>query len=74
MGSERVKGEMWCKRQALNVVAQLPDEPAQALAVLKQAERLVEVFLKDSRPKLRVVRPEGEQALGEGEASLQGLA
>lgn len=40
--------EIWLKRQALQVVMQLPDDRADALAVLKYAEELVRTFLADS--------------------------
>lgn len=38
-------GDQWLRRQALMVVAQLPEEPAEALTVLKLAECLVQSFL-----------------------------
>lgn len=38
--------EAWLKRQALNIVAQLPEEPEDALAVLAYAVELVSGFMK----------------------------
>jgi hypothetical protein len=35
------------KRQAIEIVAQLPEDPAEALRLLKMAERLVETFLAE---------------------------
>lgn len=37
--------EHWRRRQALQVAAQLPDEPEEALTVLRHAEALVRSFL-----------------------------
>lgn len=35
------------KRQALEILVQLPEDPADALRVLKMAERLLETFLTE---------------------------
>ncbi|AWB21213.1 hypothetical protein DA075_10045 [Methylobacterium currus] len=48
--------EVWLKRQALQVVMQLPDDMDEALAVLRYAETLVKTFLADA-PKTES-RPE----------------
>jgi hypothetical protein len=37
--------EHWRRRQALQVAAQLPDEPEEALRVLRHAQTLVRAFL-----------------------------
>jgi hypothetical protein len=36
---------IWHRRHALQIVAQLPDDPADALIVLEHARKLVEEFL-----------------------------
>lgn len=45
----RVKSENWRKRHAVQVVAMLPDDPVDALAVLEYARELVENFLGEAR-------------------------
>lgn len=72
--------DAWLKRQAINVVAQLPDDPADAIAVLKHAERLVRTYLApDLPPELTITRPRlikpcAVLAPDEAEASLPALA
>jgi hypothetical protein len=50
MGQDKDAGteEVWLKRQALQVVMQLPDDREDALAVLRYAEVLVKTFLADA--------------------------
>jgi hypothetical protein len=46
VNSPRAKREdHWRRRQALQVAAQLPDEPEEALTVLRHAQTLVRSFL-----------------------------
>lgn len=44
------KEEKWLRRQALQVVAQLPDCEKDALAVLDYARELVRFYVAPSRP------------------------
>jgi hypothetical protein len=52
---------MWHRRHALQIAAQLPDDPKDALIVLDHARRLVEEFLRtdavpgNGNPTLRLV-------------------
>lgn len=50
--------ENWLRRQAVQIVAQLPEDPNDAVIVLELAKNLVEGFLKD-QPVLPLERPEG---------------
>lgn len=50
----RNHGSSWQKRQAIQIAAQLPDNPRDALAVLEYAKEIVDKFLS----------PNGEQAGG----------
>lgn len=47
----------WLKRQAVQVVAQLPDDPADALAILAFAQELVTGFLADHPPPRLALAP-----------------
>lgn len=47
--TEPNEGELWLKRQAIQVVMQLPDDKAEALRVLDYARRLVTEFLADEK-------------------------
>lgn len=38
---------LWVRRRALQIAGELPDSPEEALAVLREAERLVRGFLSD---------------------------
>ena len=42
--------EHWRRRQALQVAAQLPDEPEEALTVMRHAQTLVRSFLAPRKP------------------------
>jgi hypothetical protein len=42
--------EHWRRRQALQVAAQLPDDPEEALTVLRHAQTLVRSFLAPRKP------------------------
>jgi hypothetical protein len=46
-GFESSGTERWLKREAVQIVAQLPDDQAQALRVLEYARRLVVGFLAE---------------------------
>jgi hypothetical protein len=48
--TEPNEGELWLKRQAIQVVMQLPDDKAEALRVLDYARRLVTDFLAEDNP------------------------
>ncbi len=48
--SREARNEAWQRRQALQVAAQLPDNPTEALAVLRHAETLVRSFLTGFKP------------------------
>jgi hypothetical protein len=48
--SQQVGEDHWRRRQALQVAAQLPDNPEEALAVLRHAETLVRSFLAPGKP------------------------
>lgn len=39
----------WLKRQAVQIAAQLPDDPEQAIQVLGYAKEIVEKFLRDDQ-------------------------
>ncbi len=43
--SRKARDDAWRRRQALQVAAQLPDNPKEALTVLRHAETLVRSFL-----------------------------
>jgi hypothetical protein len=45
--SRESREDAWRRRQALQVAAQLPDDPTEALAVLRHAEMLVRSFLSE---------------------------
>lgn len=53
------KVELWHKRHALNLVAQLPETTEDALQILDLARKLVEEFLAApaSKPSLCVMKP-----------------
>lgn len=55
-GKDAASEEIWLKRQALQVVMQLPDDAEEALIVLKYAEGLVKNYLAE-KPKTEP-RPE----------------
>lgn len=62
MSIERRDCEQWLRRQALNIVTQLPDDPETALAILARAETFIRGFLQEpgrapGRPTLRVIQP-----------------
>lgn len=42
----------WKRRHAIQIVAQLPEDPAHALEVLELARTLVQSFLMESQPTL----------------------
>jgi hypothetical protein len=42
--------EGWLRRQAVQIAAQLPEDPQDALAVLELAKTLVETFLLTAQP------------------------
>jgi hypothetical protein len=42
--------EHWRRRQALQVAAQLPDDPEEALTVLRHTQTLVRSFLAPRKP------------------------
>jgi hypothetical protein len=46
----------WRRRQAVQIVAQLPDSPEDALAVLEFAKMLVQGFLMEAQPTLVLER------------------
>jgi hypothetical protein len=48
--------ENWRRRQAVQIVAQLPEDPEDALAVLELARSLVESFLIVPQPTLALDR------------------
>lgn len=45
------EGRAWRKRQAVQIAAMLPEDPEQALAVLRSTRRLVRTFLMKTRQK-----------------------
>lgn len=47
--------ENWHRRQAIQIAAQLPDNPDDAILVLDLAKALVEDFLKPHKPPLGLV-------------------
>ncbi len=47
--SREARDDAWRRRQALQVAAQLPDNPKEALTVLRHAETLVRSFLTKVR-------------------------
>lgn len=47
--TEPNEGELWLKRQAIQVVMQLPDDKTEALRVLDFARLLVTDFLADEK-------------------------
>lgn len=53
--------ENWLRRQAIQIAAQLPENPEDAIVVLDLAKALVEDFLKPQRPALE--RGEGAEVL-----------
>jgi hypothetical protein len=51
------RDERWKRRQAVQLAAQLPDDPADAIEVLRYAQEFVETFLADGgKPEGRTVR------------------
>lgn len=52
--------EGWCRRHAIQITAQLPENPEDALRVLELARQLVEGFL---RPQMALERPEAGGAI-----------
>jgi hypothetical protein len=42
----------WRRRQAVQIVAQLPEDPLDAIAVLELAKALVQGFLMETHPTL----------------------
>jgi hypothetical protein len=44
-------GKSWHRRQAVQIVAQLPEDASDALMVLEQAMVLVRTFLSDDAPQ-----------------------
>lgn len=56
-GSEMSEG--WLRRQAVQIAAQLPENPEDAIEVLELAKGLVESFLKQDQaaPALRPAAP-----------------
>ncbi len=48
----------WRRRHAIQIAAQLPENPDDALAVLDYARQLVEGFLRDGPPRLLEARGE----------------
>lgn len=64
-GTNQAEENLWLKRQALQVVMQLPDDKAEALRVLEYARGLVTGFLaepEESKESAQVIRfgPRGE--------------
>lgn len=55
MAAQIVRSERRVKRRAIEIVAQLPEDPVEAMRVLKAAEKLVETFLAEEAPQ-RLVR------------------
>lgn len=53
--------QMWQRRHAVQIVAQLPEDVADALAVLEEAKKLVEGFLAE--PGQAPLRPEGRDVV-----------
>lgn len=55
--TEPIEGELWLKRQAIQVAMQLPDDKTEALRVLDYARQLVTEFLSsdDKQPGAAVV-------------------
>ncbi len=49
--SATVKIEQWHRRQALMFASQLPETPADALAILECVRELVTTFLKSDAPE-----------------------
>lgn len=45
----------WRRRHAIQIVAQLPENPDDALVVLELAQQLVRGFLLDGQPRLSEV-------------------
>jgi hypothetical protein len=45
----------WRRRHAIQIVAQLPDNAADALAVLELSKQLVQDFLVEGQPRLPAV-------------------
>jgi hypothetical protein len=43
--------ENWLRRHAVQIAAQLPEDPNDALAVLELTRSLVETFLKEPQPR-----------------------
>lgn len=77
MSFERRESEQWLRRQALNIVAQLPDDPEAALAILSRAETFIRGFLQEpgrapTRPALRIIQP-GESLSDRGLGVQQAL-
>lgn len=71
IGVNKKMPEAWKRRQALQIVAQLPDKPADALRVLELAKELVEGFLSERpQPRLRAVGASDILALASSSSSL----
>lgn len=49
--------ERWCKKQAINIAALLPDDPDEAKRVLQYAQELVGSFLIGEPPIVKPARP-----------------
>lgn len=48
--------EAWLRRQAVQIAAQLPEDPEDAIAVLELTKSLVETFLKPPQADLALER------------------
>lgn len=44
--------DKWMRRHAIQIVAQLPEKPEDAVAVLELAKKLVEDFLIEPKPQV----------------------
>lgn len=51
--------ENWMRRHAIQIAAQLPEDPKEALAVLELTRDLIEGFLLPAQPTLPLERPAG---------------
>jgi hypothetical protein len=49
--------ELWLRRQAMQIAAQLPENPEEALLILEYASEVVNLFL---RPHSEPGKPQGE--------------
>jgi len=50
-GLENSATDRWLRREAIQIVAQLPDDESQALMVLEYARQLVVGFLAEHQPQ-----------------------